>query len=159
MNGDAASTAKGWARAIDTVGFFVALADEMNEHPERCQVIGDAEMDAVIVMRAPDSEFRVRLRFNGLRCEDIAVVRADELQHADFRLVGDASAWHVMFGDVVEHQRATGLQTINSLALMGDAIMLEGDDPMGIDKFSRFNQTLQEFFDGAAVVLAPSCSV
>ena len=42
-----------------------------------------------------------------------------------------------------------GLYTINSLALMGDRIRCEGDDPMGLDKFSRFNQTLQEFFDGA----------
>ena len=52
------------------------------------------------------------------------------------------------------HGRATGLQTINSLALLGDDIALGGSDPMGLDKFSRFNQTLQEFFDGASTLPA-----
>ena len=52
----------------------------------------------------------------------------------------------------VQHGRAEGLQTINSLALLGGAIACVGNDPMGLDKFSRFNQTLQEFFDGAARV-------
>ena len=71
---------------------------------------------------------------------------------ADFSLEGDLAAWDAMFADIIAHGRATGLQTINSLALLGDRISCEGTDPMGLDKFSRFNQTLQEFLDGAAAV-------
>ncbi len=68
---------------------------------------------------------------------------------ADFRLEGPLQAWQDMFDDIAANGRATGFHTINSLALMGDRISCRGDDPMGLDKFSRFNQTLQEFFDGA----------
>jgi len=79
------------------------------------------------------------------------VAAADDNSDAgtDFRLAGPLEAWQAMFDDIAANGRATGLFTINSLALMGDRIRCEGDDPMGLDKFSRFNQTLQEFFDGA----------
>ena len=52
--------------------------------------------------------------------------------------------------DITANGSASGRLTINSLALLGTDIRLRGDDPMGTDKFSRFNQTLQEYLDGAA---------
>jgi hypothetical protein len=142
------------ASAIDTVEFFAALADEMNAHPERFLVLGDAEMDAVLVMQAADRAFCIKLRFDGVRCDEVVEVPPDEIHLADFCLEGPLQAWRAMFADIVDHGRATGMQTINALTLLGDEIKLVGSDPMGIDKFSRFNQTLQEFFDGAVIALA-----
>lgn len=142
--------------AIDRVGFFDALADEMNAHPERVRVYGEADMVVDVVVRRPSGDtFRVRLTFDGLRCDGVAPVE-EGTAGADFSLEGDVAAWEAMFDDVVAHGRATGLQTINSLALLGGSIERGGTDPMGLDKFSRFNQTLQEFFDGAAHVAAPA---
>ena len=138
---------------IDSLEFFAALAAETNAHPERYRPLGEADMDAVIVMRIPGQEpFAVRLAFEGIRCEHVVETEADA--PCEYRLDGPITAWRAMFGDVVANGRATGLQTINSLALLGDDIALGGSDPMGLDKFSRFNQTLQEFFDGASKVLA-----
>jgi hypothetical protein len=138
---------------IDTLELFTALAAEMNAHPDRYRPLGEADMDAVIVMRdEPRPPFAVRLAFEGIRCEH--VVEAEPDAPCEYRLVGPLSAWQAMFDDIVANGRATGLQTINSLALLGNDIALGGTDPMGLDKFSRFNQTLQEFFDGASTVLA-----
>ena len=138
---------------IATIEFFTALATEMNAHPERYQPLGEADMDVVIVMRdAGRPPFAVRLAFEETRCEH--AVEADPDGLCEYRLDGPLAAWQAMFDDIVAHGRATGLQTINSLALLGDDIALGGSDPMGVDKFSRFNQTLQEFFDGASRVLA-----
>ena len=136
--------------AIDTVAFFDALSDEMNASTERLRIVGDADMTAVVVMHRPGGDLRVRLVFEGLICAGVAEVGAEEAGNADFALVGDLADWQGMFDDIVANGRATGLWTINSLALLGDRISCQGDDPMGLDKFSRFNQTLQEFFDGAA---------
>lgn len=133
---------------IDTAAFFNSLAIEMNAHPDRYQILGDADMSAMLVMERPESAFCVRIDFEELRCAGITEVDAGE--PADFRLEGSLDAWQAMFDDIVANGRATGLQTINSLALLGDRIACRGDDPMGLDKFSRFNQTLQEFFDGTA---------
>jgi hypothetical protein len=138
---------------IDTIDFFAALAAEMNANPERYQPLGEADMDAVIVMRHPKGGvFAVRCAFEGIRCEH--VVETDPDSPCEYRLDGPRAAWQAMFDDIVGNGRATGLQTINSLALLGDDIALGGTDPMGLDKFSRFNQTLQEFFDGAGKMLA-----
>ncbi len=138
---------------IETLEFFTALAAEMNAHPERYRPLGEADMDAVIVMRgARQWSFAVRLAFEGIRCEHVVETEPDA--PCEYRLDGPLTAWQSMFGDIVTNGRATGLQTINSLALLGDDIALGGSDPMGVDKFSRFNQTLQEFFDGASSVLA-----
>lgn len=135
---------------IDSIEFFEHLAGLMNDQPERYRLFGEADMDPVLVMRRPDGEFRVRLHFEELRCDDATEVDAEEAGLGDFRLEGDLDAWQAMFDDITTHGSATGLWTINSLALLGDRIVLAGDDPMGTDKFSRFNQTLQEFLDGAA---------
>jgi len=122
---------------IDTTAFFEALATEMNAQTERYRLYGEADMDPVLVMRRPDGDFRVRLHFAELTCSDVTEVDEAEAHLSDFRLEGDLGS-------------AAGLWTINSLALMGDKIVVAGSDPMGTDKFSRFNQTLQEFLDGAA---------
>ncbi len=135
---------------IDSVAFFEALATEMNASPERYRLYGEADMDPVLVMRRPDGDFRVRLHFAELACEDVTEVDEAEAPLSDFRLEGDLEAWQAMFDDITTNGSATGLWTINSLALMGDKVVVAGNDPMGTDKFSRFNQTLQEFLDGAA---------
>ncbi len=143
---------------VDSVEFFEGLAAVMNAEPARFTTIGEAYMDCVIVMTKPTiayvpyPDFAVRLVFEGVRCEHVLPTESDE--PADFHLVGPVAAWQAMFDDIAEHGRAEGLQTINSLALLGGEIACVGTDPMGLDKFSRFNETLQEFFDGAARVLA-----
>lgn len=139
--------------AIDNVAFFETMAAEMNDHPERFTVLGDADMVAVLVMHRPDgSAFVVELVFDGLRCEHVQTVTVEEARLADFRMEGPLDAWQAMFDDIRTNGYASGRLTINSLVLVGDAIRLRGDDPMGVDKFSRFNQTLQEYLDGAAKV-------
>ena len=136
---------------VDTLDLFTALAAEMNAHPERYRPLGEADMDVVVVMRDPGRPpFSVRLAFEGIRCEHVVEVEPDS--PCEYRLDGPLTAWRAMFDDVVAQGRATGLQTINSLALLGNDIALGGTDPMGLDKFSRFNQTLQEFFDGARLL-------
>jgi len=135
---------------VDTLRFFDGLADEMNGHPERFTPLGEADMSFVVAMHRPGDEFRVYVRFEGVTCTGTREVREGGRAPSDFTLEGTKEAWQAMFDDIVAHGRATGPYTINSLALMGDAVRCTGGDPMGLDKFSRFNQTLQEFFDGAA---------
>jgi hypothetical protein len=141
---------------IDDVAFFEGLAHEMNAHPETFKVLGDADMVASLVMRKPDGDFAVAVRFEGLRCEAVTAIDVDDVGLTDFFLDGPIAAWRAMFDDIVEHGSASGRLTINSLALLGTDIRLRGDDPMGVDKFSRFNQTLQEYLDGAARLAVPA---
>jgi hypothetical protein len=135
---------------IDSAHFFVGLAEEMNAHPDNFRILGDADMDVALVMRKASGDFAVRVRFEALRCEAVDEVAASDAHLAEFYLDGPYEAWQAMFDDIVANGSASGRLTINSLALLGTDIRLRGDDPMGVDKFSRFNQTLQEYLDGAA---------
>lgn len=136
---------------VDTEQFFRLLADKMNAHPERFHVLGDCDMVGALAMRRDDgTAFVVRITFEGLSCRDVSTCHLDGALLADYWLDGPLDAWTEMFDDIVRHGAATGRLTINSLTLIGDRIRLRGNDPMGVDKFSRFNQTLQEYLDGAA---------
>lgn len=139
---------------IDHESFFAGLADEMNAHPEEFRVLGDCDMVAALVMRRAEGDFAVRLTFEELRCTGAVEIPAAEAHLADFYLDGPYAKWQEMFDDIQAHGTASGRLTINSLALLGTDIRLRGDDPMGVDKFSRFNQTLQEYLDGAARIAA-----
>ena len=141
---------------ITDLSLYRAMAEELNAHPETFTVLGEADMVLALVMRRDEgSDFAVRIRFEGLRCEAVDEVDASEAPLADYFLDGPLAKWQAMFDDIVANGAASGRQTINSLALLatiaGD-VRLRGDDPMGVDKFSRFNQTLQEYLDGAARV-------
>lgn len=138
---------------VDGLGFFDPLAAEMNAYPGRYEVLGDLDLVLGIVITRPAGDaFRARLTFNGIRCTAVSEMGAGDESMTDCWLEGSLEAWSEMAADIRDNGRATGRHTLNSLTLVGDAISLRGADVMGIDKFSRFNQSLQEFFDGAARV-------
>jgi hypothetical protein len=136
----------------DTIQLFDSLARRMNTRPEQFEPLGDIDLDLVCVMRRESDTFSVRLRFEGIGCTGVGLCEAGDEHTADCWLEGSLDAWSTMFDDVCAHGGATGMQTLNSLTLLGDRIALHGDDPMGVDRFHRFNQSVQEFFDGAAAL-------
>ncbi len=140
---------------VDRVELFDRLAREMNEHPERYEPLGDISLRLAIVVNRPDgSALRVLLRFEGVRCEEILELPEGAERDADCWLEGPVEAWQAMFDDVVHHGRATGRNTINSLTLIGDRIAVHGVDPLGVDRFFRYNQTIQACCDGASAAAA-----
>lgn len=139
--------------SIASVRFFDALATEMNAHPELYEVLGDVDMDLAIVMTGEHGEFRVRLTFEGITCAGVDEIGDGDEHTADCYLQGPLVEWQAMFDDIAEHGHATGWWTINSLTLVGEKIAVHGDDPLGVDLFFRYNQTVQNFLDGAAAVL------
>lgn len=144
---------------IDDIAFFIPLAAEMNARPEHYEVLGDLDLVlGVVIIRPVGEPFRARLTFEGIRCTDVSEMGAGDELTTDCWLEGPLDTWNAMVVDILDNGRATGRHTINSLALMGDEIRLRGGDVMGVDKFSRFNQSLQEFFDGAAGLAAERVS-
>jgi hypothetical protein len=136
---------------IDAVGFFDALAAAMAADPERYERLGDVELDLALVMRRPDgTDFAVRLTFHGITCDGVAEIDADMAHLGDCWLDGALSDWQQMFDNIAQHGHAVEQWTLNTLTLFGNRISLQSSDPMGEDRFHRFNQTLQEFVDASA---------
>ncbi len=142
--------------AVDGIALFDRLAAAMNAAPATYELLGDVNVDLAVVMRRPGEgdAFRLLLGFRGIRCETVAELADGEEHRAECWLEGDLDHWRAMFADIVANGRAKGEWTLNTLTIFGERLQLHAGDPMGWDKFHRFNQTLQEFFDGAAEVLA-----
>lgn len=142
---------------VDSVELFERLADRMAAESERFERLGDVEMDLALVMRKGQGGegFRVLLQFRGITCDAVVEIAEGQERSADCWLDGALEDWEAMFSDIGRHGHATGGWTLNSLTLFGDRIGLCATDPVGEDRFHRFNQTLQEFFDGAASGAAP----
>jgi hypothetical protein len=109
-------------------------------------------------MRSDAGDFGVQLTFEGITCAGVKGIDDGDERTAACWLEGPLEAWQTMFDDIVANGRATGRQTINSLTLLGDDIAVHGDDPLGVDLFFRYNQTVQAFLDGAAVVVGSPAS-
>ena len=137
--------------AIDSVRFFDELAAVMAADTERYERLGDIDLELAVVMRRADGEpFRVQLSFHGITCDGAAEIADGEESAADCWLEGDLTDWQAMFDNIAEHGHAIDDWTLNTLTLFGERIRLHATDPMGEDRFHRFNQTLQQFVDDAA---------
>ncbi len=136
---------------VGEIGFYQDLADLMNAHPDAYETLGEVDLSLGVVMNGDEGgDLRMRLRFEELGCAEVSAIAAGDEADCDCWLEGDMAAWGEMFDDIVANGRATGRQTINSLTLVGDRIDVKGGDPMGVDRFFRFNQTIQQFLDGAS---------
>jgi hypothetical protein len=140
------------ASRIDSVEFFDDLASTMAADPERYERLGDIDLELAIVMRrGQTSAFAVRLSFHGISCDGVVEVdHPAEVPGADCWLDGSLEDWQAMFDNITTNGHAVDHWTLNTLTLFGDRISLHATDPMGEDRFHRFNQTLQEFVDAAA---------
>jgi hypothetical protein len=136
---------------VDSVAFFDDLAAAMSADSERYERLGDIDLELALVMRRPEGDhFRVQLSFHGITCDGVAAIDAGAESLADCWLEGDLEDWEAMFATIAEHGHAVEQWTLNTLTLFGDRIRLHAKDPMGEDRFHRFNQTLQDFVDAYA---------
>jgi hypothetical protein len=140
-------------------GWFQALADRMAAAPEKYRKLG--AMDLTLVPRIVFPEGHVELyglRFEGHRCT--AVDRLDGAADIGGRhpvvLEGEYDAWKEMIENI-RHNRGADLQhTLNYLTLPDWPLRLvavdDAEGQLDVDRFYRYIETLQEFFDEAAVV-------
>jgi len=139
--------------SIDSVDFFDRLATMMNADSTRYELLGDIDLELAMVMHRTDEDsFRVLLGFHGIECKTVVAIEDGAEAAAECWVEGDLADWQAMFDNIVREGRATGEWTLNTLTIMGDGIQLKASDPMGWDKFHRFNQTLQDFVDASARV-------
>jgi hypothetical protein len=140
-----------------SVGWFRALADRMAAAPERYRKLGALDVTLVPRITFPDGHAETfSLAFAGNRCR--AVERL-ERGTGDGRhpvvLEGEYAAWREMIENIRRHGHADLEHTLNYLTLPDWPLRLvavSDDGQLDVDRFYRYNETLQEFFDEAAHV-------
>lgn len=109
-------------------------------------------VDALVGIKVGDRIFR--LTFDVYDIRDIREISFEELRDLDFYLAMEPERWQAMLASIQENGHAGLEYTLNTLDLKlpdGLAINAVGDG-YRMDKFFRFNENLQRFFDLSAQV-------
>jgi hypothetical protein len=115
-------------------------------------------VDALVGIKVGERAFR--LTFDVFDIRDIAEITSDDLRDLDFYLEMEPERWQAMLDNIHEHGHAEGEFTLNSLDLkLPDGLHQNAmSDGYRADKFFRFNESLQRFFDLSAQVRVTSPS-
>jgi hypothetical protein len=140
-------------------GWFRALADRMVAAPEKYRKLGAMDLTLVPRIVFPDGHAEMyTLAFEGHRCTavDRLETPADVRGRHPVILEGDYEAWKEMIECIRQTGHADLRHTLNYLTLPDWPLRLVAvDDDEGqldVDRFYRYIETLQEFFDEAAHV-------
>lgn len=127
--------------------WFQALADRANGDPEFRKF---GTIDTEMGVEVGDALWKVV--FEAFEVTEVAPTTAEAAADLDFVLSMPAAGWREMLENIREHGAADLDHTLNTLDLNNPENFARGVDYHRRDKFYRFNQTLQDFFDGAAAL-------
>ena len=104
-------------------------------------------VDATVGLKVGERVFR--MTFDVFNIDDIREIDADQLRDLDFYLEMEPERWETMLRSIRENGRAERDFTLNSLDLtLQDGLHQNAlGDGYRADKFFRFNENLQRFFD------------
>lgn len=109
-------------------------------------------VDALVGLKVGDRLFG--LTFDVFSIRDIREINEGELRDLDFYLDMTPDQWRAMLDDIRSNGHAGLNQTLNTIDLKLPNGLAQNalDDGYRCDKFFRFNQSLQRFFDVSAAV-------
>lgn len=144
---------------LDAVNFpsqawFERLARLMNENRARQEQLGyvDCIAQFTVLDGAPDGgPLAYRVSFEEFEALGVEEVGTQALGSADFALEGSLATWREMIENIAAGQGRPDLDhSLNRLSHMGTPMRLVYDDPIRMDCYFRFNQSLQEFVNASA---------
>lgn len=137
--------------------WFLTLGGVMGVEGERFRRLGFIETRCVVRVLPDDggAERSTGLAFDGHGLSAAEALGDPWAFDPDFILCGREGVWRRMLEEIARAGRPELRRTLNSLVLIGDELWLESRDQLREDRFYRFNQSLQEFFNLASRVEVP----
>jgi hypothetical protein len=131
-----------------SVAFFQTLQSAMRQEAARFRRLGFIDTTFGIHITTPAGQnWRYLLTFEVFDCRDVTEVQEFDLTAIDFVITGDLAAWTEMLQNIRQHEGADVAHSLNTLTHFGERMTIEYDDPDNRDKFFRFQESIQEFFD------------
>ena len=136
-----------------SLAFFQTLQALMRQEAPCFRRLGFIDTTfGVHILGPQDQEWRYQLAFEVFDCREVTEVAAFDLTALDFVLKGDLSVWVEMLANIRQHGGANVAHSLNTLTHFGERLELLYDDPDNRDKFFRFQESIQEFFDLASTL-------
>lgn len=139
--------------AFPSLAFFQTLQSRMRQDEPRFRRLGFIDTTFGVQVVGPEGqEWRYQLAFEVFDCRAVTSVTAFDLATVDFVLQGDLATWVEMIENIHHHGGADVTHSLNTLTHFGEHLQMLYDDPDNRDKFFRFQESIQEFFDLASTV-------
>jgi len=147
------------APRFPSLAWFQRLADAMAAQTEKYRRLGPLDLTLVVrVVYADGRDQLFALEFDGARCVSVtspATVAAIRGRHPVI-IEGEYAAWKEMVESIQANQGADLTHTLNFLTLPDWPLRLvavdEEQGQLDVDRFYRYQASLQAFFDEAAAV-------
>ena len=134
--------------AFPSLAFFQTLQNAMQQEAARFCRLGFIDTTFGIDIPAPNGQhWRYLLAFEVFDCREVTEVQEFDLTAIDFVIIGDLVAWTEMLQNIQQHHGADVTHSLNTLTHFGERMEIAYDDPDNRDKFFRFQESIQEFFD------------
>ena len=134
--------------------WFQQLADLMNANRARQEQLGYVDCIAQFTVTdgaADGGPLAYRITFEEFAALSVEELATRELGNADFALEGDFATWREMIENIADGNGRPDLEhSLNRLSHMGTPMKLVSNDPVHMDCYFRFNQSLQEFVNASA---------
>lgn len=134
--------------------WFQQLMNLMNANRVRQEQLGyvDCIAQFTVLDGAPDGgPLAWRISFEEFAAIGVEEVATRELGPADFALEASFATWREMIENIADGNGRPDLEhSLNRLSHMGTPMKLAYEDPVHMDCFFRFNQSLQEFVNASA---------
>jgi hypothetical protein len=145
--------------AFPSVAWLQRLADAMAAQPEKYLELGPLDLTLVACIVQPDGRKELyALEFDGLQCVSVTNPSciAEVRGWHPVILEGEYATWQEMIENIRTHGHADLTHTLNYLTLPGWPLRLlvvdEAESQLDVDRFYRYQETLQAFFDEAAAI-------
>ena len=142
-------------QTFPSTAWFRALAERMAAQPQKYRNLGSMDLTLLPRIVFPDGHAELYgLAFEGHRCRsvdrlpDVGAVRT---RHPVV-IEGEYAAWREMIENIRANAGPDLTHSLNYLTFPDYPMRVTGPDQLEVDAFYRYNQSLQRFFNGAAVV-------
>ncbi|MEE9277316.1 MAG: hypothetical protein V3V06_02795 [Dehalococcoidia bacterium] len=127
--------------------WFQELRGVVNNDPN-FRKFGTIDLDMGV--QVDQSVFKVV--FEAFEVVDVAEITEKESKDLDFVLTMSGAQWREMLENIHSNGKADLHHTLNTLDLENPENFARSEDYHRRDKFYRFNQSLQDFFDASAKI-------
>jgi hypothetical protein len=138
-----------------SLAWFEMLAAHMTEETQRYRDLGACDCCMVVKVDQPDITRLIEVQFRGYAVESIRELDSIEDATADhFVVEATLEVWREMIENIEARGEPDLEHTLNYLTFPDDPMVVDGPDQLMVDAFYRYNQSLQQFFNGAAALVA-----
>ena len=106
--------------------------------------------DAVVGVKVLDKAFEII--FEAFDCVGVREIPPADLARSDFYLEAPYETWREMLENIDAHGKPDRQHTLNTIDFLDPEGFAKSDDQSRKDKFYRYGQTFQEFFNASSEI-------